>query len=129
MSEGFYQLDYAIAQASGFDLHSKFDEPKAAKLLGISQSTIRRLRQSGSLEFIQVGTRRIAYFGFHLTAYLLKQQTCHEPTLKADIKLETTGSHKRATHVLGTEHGLIGIPSKQDELVSARRTLRKPKSV
>ena len=129
MSEGITELDHAIAQANGFDVHEKFDEPKAAKLLGISQSTIRRLRQSGSLQFIQLGTRRIAYFGFHLTAYLLKQQICHKPTPKTDIKLETTGSQKRVIQTLGIERGLIVRSSRQDALVSARRILRKPKSV
>jgi len=115
----------AVAEAQGFDAYTMYNESEAARFLNLSLSTLRRIRQRSQINFIQKGVRQIAYFGFHLSEYLLAQSSCHDMHQKIDTKLATTGYLKKTTRPHGTERGSILKPSKQDVLVSARAILKK----
>ncbi|MGB0907379.1 MAG: helix-turn-helix domain-containing protein [Maricaulaceae bacterium] len=121
------ELHIAIAKAKGFQVHNTYDEPEAAQILGISHSTLMRLRHGGAIGFIQKSERRIAYFGFHLIDYLLAQQLCPDTKPPKDTKLESTGSLNKAVVLRGAVHGIANVPSKHDELRSAQQILMTPR--
>lgn len=128
MSVEISELHLAIAHAKGFEVYNTYSEPDAAQILGISLSTLSRLRQGGSIGFIQKSVRRVSYFGFHLIDYLLAQQSCPDTPKPKDTKLAITGSHNRAAVLHGVEHGIVNGPNKLAELQSARQILMKPKA-
>ena len=125
MSVEISQHHTAIAQAKGFQVYDTYSEPEAAQILGVSLSTLSRLRHNGSIGFIQKSVRRVGYFGFHLIDYLLAQQSCPNTQPIKDSKLATTGSaNVKMAQVLGSELGTIHNPHKLNAAASARRTLK-----
>lgn len=125
MSVEISELHMAIAQAKGFEVYKTYSEPEAAKILSLSLSTLSRLRNGGSIGFIQKSERRVGYFGFHLIDYLLAQQSCPNTQPRKDSKLVTTGSaNARMAQALGSELGTTQKLVKLDAVASARRTLK-----
>ena len=125
MSVEISDLHIAIAATQGFEVYETYGEPEAAKILGVSLSTLSRLRNNGMIGFIQKSTRRVGYFGFHLIDYLLAQQSCPNTQPIKDSKLATIGSaNVKMAQVLGSELGTTHNPPKLNAAASARRTLK-----
>lgn len=127
MSNEITVVHQAVAEAQGFQVYKTYNESEATKFLKLSLSTLRRIRRLKQINFIQKGKRQIAYFGFHLSEYLIAQSSCHDMQQKTDTKLAITGCHKNQIRQHGIEHGSTLRPSKQDELASAQAILRRPK--
>jgi len=128
MSVEISELHNAIARAHGFQVCETYSEPEAAQILGISLSTLARLRQNGSIGFIQKSVRRVGYFGFHLIDYLLAQQSCPDTPQTKDTKWEMSGSQSRAVAPHGAAHGTANVPSRHAELRSSQQILMRPRT-
>jgi len=127
MSVEISELHMAIAQVKGFEVYETYNEPEAAKILGLSLSTLSRLRNGGSIGFIQKSERRVGYFGFHLIDYFLAQQSCPNTPQPKDTKSETSGSQSKVVAPLGAVHGTANAPSRPDALHSSRQILMRPR--
>ena len=127
MSVEISELHIAIAQAKGFQVYATYSEPDAAQILGLSLSTLSRLRHSGSIGFIQKSERRVGYFGFHLIDYLLAQQSCPDTPQEKDTKSATIGCQSKAVAPHGVVHGTANVLSKPAALHSSRQILTRPR--
>ena len=121
---------HEMAREMGVPLYRRYNEAQAAFELGVSQSTLKRLRTDGAISYLRISDRKIAYFGYQLLEYLMESVTC--PDMKTEhaipnvpSKSETTGSRNAHTAAHGTELGLIQHPDRRGELASARRILKK----
>ena len=128
MSVEISELHMAIAQAKGFEVYKTYSEPEAAKILSLSLSTLSRLRNGGSIGFIQKSERRVGYFGFHLIDYLLAQQSCPVTKPTKDTKSVITGFQNRAAVPHGAAHGTATALSKHAALRSSQQILARPRT-
>lgn len=97
-----------------------YTEGVAASHLGISEITLRRIRNRGEIGHIRIG-KAVKYTEHHLLKYL-EQQTCQPASVSA-----TTGSNSAKAQPSGTGHGA----TRQDAssaLRLAQETLQKHKS-
>lgn len=129
MSGGITELHHAIAKAEGFELYKTYSEPQAAKFLGVSLSTLSRIRNRTIIGHIRKSERRVEYFGFHLVDYLLAQQQCPTIQKRKDTKSEISGSQNKAVVQHGAAHGTTPKLSRQDDLASAKRILNGPRKL
>lgn len=114
-----------MALEMGVPLYSRYSETESSEIIGVSPATLKRIRQSGSIAYIRVSERKIAFFGFQLLEYLLENMQCHN-TQKGTSKSEITGSPKEETAPHGVERGSTTTLGKQDAVASAQRILKKP---
>ena len=84
-----------IAAANGIELFKKYSEADAAPLIGIHPQTLKQYRLAGRIQFLRIGSRSIAYFGFHIVEYLVGSMTwASQPNPPSGSA--TTGSGKGA---------------------------------
>ena len=88
-----------IAEAQGLNLYGKYSEREAAEVLSLSIVSLRRLRNSGEIEFVRVSPRKICFFGFQLIQCLLnavESAPCPEIQLRQSFsKSGSSGLSKR----------------------------------
>ncbi len=130
MSEEITELHHSIAEANGFKVYATYKEAEAAKFLGLSLSTLSRIRSRDEVGFIQKSKRRVEYFGFHLVDYLLAQQRCPNTQLQTDVsKLVTIGSaNEKLDQAHGFELGLTPSPDRPSASALAQRTMKNASS-
>ena len=61
-----------IAETYGFELFRHYSEKQAAFFLSVHPITLKKLRHAGKIAFIRKGNRSIAYFGFQVANYLVR---------------------------------------------------------
>ena len=111
-------------------LYKRFTEAQACDMVGVSIQTLRRLRKTGRIAYVQVSERHIQYFGWQVLDYLWSQvrdRQCRD-TPDENSKLETTGFQGKPEAPHGAELGTTPRPTRRDEYRSAQRILGKPKN-
>jgi len=83
-----------ICQQLGVSQYARFTVNQACDSLGVSASTLHRLRNRGAIGHLKIG-KRVEFFGHHLAEFLLnveQEPTCQNTTIKNEhILLENTG--------------------------------------
>lgn len=118
-----------IAEAQGLNLYGKYSEREAAEVLNLSIVSLRRLRNSGDIEFVRVSPRKICFFGFQLIQCLvnsMESEPCRDTTQRSHFRSENSGYRSGLRVKRGTEPGLTTKLDKHAALASAHRILTKP---
>src|SRR4051794_3962164 len=95
----------AVAKENGFSLYRQYGEAQAADFIKVDLSTLMRWRRKGLVPFINMGERKIRYFGYQIADVLLKGTEClnmHDENSKS----VNIGSPKEMVAPLGT-----GLPT------------------
>lgn len=99
-------------------------ERDTAERIGISLSTLQRLRKTGRIECLRIG-RRVKYTEHQILDYL---EACKCREKPAPHNSENTISPNALTHLTGAEPGSIQKRDRQNAKVLALKTLRKQQS-
>tara|TARA_R110002051_G_scaffold132115_1_gene205788 strand:+ start:358 stop:753 length:396 start_codon:yes stop_codon:yes gene_type:complete len=124
-------VDEAVRTMSneiGMPVYKRYSEEEAAKELGMSKQTLKRLREQGRIGFVRVSKRKLSFFGFQLAEFLLnaiEDTTCQDTPRMTDIRLATSGSANDQEARPGIECGTTPKLTGPDALASARRILKK----
>lgn len=97
------------------------EERVAARELGISVHTLRRIRQRGEIRAKKIGGRW-KYRAEWIEAYIEDTDICPE---KTDSRLDTSGSTVAQIPRCGAVAGSMSKQDRHDELLSARMILSK----
>ena len=117
-------LKVQIATAHGIELFRQYEMKDAARLLKLSPSTLRRLKNHREVGYVQVSPKRVRFFGYQLCDYLVGKicpVTDDETTKSASGGWINAKTVQRGTAVASTPR-----PDKQSELAYARTILKKP---
>jgi hypothetical protein len=121
------RLREQIAEANNIVLFRKYGELEAAEFIGIHAQTLKQHRLGGRIQYLQIGKRNVAYFGFHIIDYLIGSMTwAKNPNPSSNS--ETIGSGKSPAEIPGTDTGGTQIESATAAHRLARQTLKKPKT-
>jgi hypothetical protein len=125
-AENLELLRERIARANEFVLYRQYGEAEAAEFLKVHPQTLKKLRLEGKIEFLRIGKRAIAYFGFQIADYLIGaiewRQRANPSTNSAK-----SGSARAAKAQTSIDTGGTPTEDAQDALRLARQTLKKPK--
>lgn len=121
------RLREQIAEANNIVLFRKYDEPEAADFIGIHAQTLKQHRLGGRIQYLQIGKRHVAYFGFHIVDYLIGSMTWAKSQTPSSNS-ETIGLAKSQAETRGTDIGGTETKSATAAHRLARQTLKKPKT-
>ena len=120
------RLREQIAEANNIVLFRKYGEPEAAEFIGIHAQTLKQHRLGGRIQYLQIGKRHVAYFGFHIVDYLIGSMTWAESQTPSS-KSETIGLAKSQAGTRGIDTGGTQSESATAAHRLAQQTLKKPK--
>jgi excisionase family DNA binding protein len=64
-----------VAAEYKITLFRQYGEEEAAHLLAVDLSTLKRWRREGRVPFVNLGERKVRYFGLHIVDILIKGAT------------------------------------------------------
>ncbi len=111
--------------SNNFAFPKLITEKEAAKMLGISLATIRRVRDSGKITFRRLGGS-IKYTEADLFEYLDNGRVPCKTSNTRD-KSENTGCHSEMDRALGAEPGSTSVHDKQSAHRLAQTTFGRPR--
>ena len=102
-------------------------EGEAAKALGVSEDTLKRLRKSGKIGYTRIG-KRVRYTTAHLAAYIESGsvEPCEDSKPNGSGKSGNTGSVNGPIAPCGAEPGSTGNLDRSAAHRSAQSILSKP---
>jgi hypothetical protein len=126
-----HEVDETIRQMSneiGLPVYQRYSEEEAARQLGMSKQTLKRLRDAGRIAYVRISKRKLSFFGFQLAEYLLnaiEETTWQDTQLESDTRSANIGSASAQAARPGIGCGSTPRLAGPDALASAQRILKK----
>jgi hypothetical protein len=126
-----HEVDETVRQMSseiGLPVYQRYSEEEAARHLGMSKQTLKRLRDAGRIAYVRISKRKLSFFGFQLAEYLLnaiEETTWQDTQPESDTRSANIGSASAQAARPGTGCGSTPKLAGPDALASAQRILKR----